>query len=148
LLGKKTAEELGYAPGTTQYDKIIAAWLKMWEIYLKPLDKDGDDAVTLDEWLEMSVAYQDAEVADPVVQTAEGLVFDAIDADGDGRISLREYLAFMRGQRIPDAHAQEAFSKFDADSDGFLTRHEFLKNWLEYAYSDDPKAVGNWFYPY
>ena len=57
-------------------------------------------------------------------------VFEAIDSDGDGRISLEEWAAYledhraeMRNERIAD-RVEAIFEAGDADGDGLLSREE------------------------
>lgn len=57
-------------------------------------------------------------------------VFEAIDSDGDGRISLEEWAAYledhraeMRNERIAD-RVDALFEAGDADGDGLLSREE------------------------
>lgn len=65
--------------------------------------------------------------AQPALPSA---VFDEIDSDGDGRISLEEWAAYladhradMRTQRI-EARVEAIFEAGDADGDGLLSREE------------------------
>jgi hypothetical protein len=51
-------------------------------------------------------------------------VFKKLDANGDGKISLDEFLAGPMGKKDPEK-AKEAFKKKDKDGDGFLTLEEF-----------------------
>src|SRR5258708_5654104 len=51
-------------------------------------------------------------------------VFKKLDTNGDGKISLEEFLAGPAGKKDPEK-AKEAFKKKDKDGDGFLTLEEF-----------------------
>jgi hypothetical protein len=51
-------------------------------------------------------------------------VFKKLDTNGDGKISLEEFLAGPQGKKDP-AKATETFKKKDKDGDGFLTLEEF-----------------------
>jgi Ca2+-binding EF-hand superfamily protein len=62
--------------------------LGWWEVLLAASDTDRDEKVTLDEVL--LVVDQLAADTAPVAATATAM-FEAIDANGDGRISAAEY---------------------------------------------------------
>jgi hypothetical protein len=51
-------------------------------------------------------------------------VFKKLDTNGDGKISLEEFLAGPAGKKDPEK-AKEIFKKKDKDGDGFLTLEEF-----------------------
>jgi hypothetical protein len=51
-------------------------------------------------------------------------VFKKLDTNGDGKLSLDEYLAGPAGKKDPEK-AKEHFKKLDKDGDGFLTLEEF-----------------------
>jgi hypothetical protein len=51
-------------------------------------------------------------------------VFKKLDTNGDGKISLDEFLAGPQGKKDPEK-AKEIFKKKDKDGDGFLTLEEF-----------------------
>ncbi len=50
--------------------------------------------------------------------------FTAADADGDGRITAREYAAAMKGQ-METAAARAKFAELDKNKDGALSKSEF-----------------------
>jgi hypothetical protein len=51
-------------------------------------------------------------------------VFKKLDTNGDGKISLDEFLAGPAGKKDAEK-AKELFKKKDKDGDGFLTLEEF-----------------------
>lgn len=55
---------------------------------------------------------------------AELRPFATADKDGDRRISLEEYVAFM-AKTLDEKAARAKFAQFDKDKDGYLTRQEF-----------------------
>lgn len=50
--------------------------------------------------------------------------FAMADADNDGKVTLAEYVAAVKG-KMDDAAAKARFAKLDKDGDGALTREEF-----------------------
>ncbi|WP_018681933.1 EF-hand domain-containing protein [Actinokineospora enzanensis] len=67
------------------------------------------------------------------------------DGDGDGRIDedghIKWYTALMR---ISSGDAAESFRRLDRDGDGYVTRAEMARAVLDYYFSEDPEAPGNW----
>lgn len=100
-------------------------------------DQDGDDALTLEEFKGFLHPEETDHMSDIVViETLED-----IDTDGDGKISLAEYIGDMynakEGEEPPEwvKNEQEQFATHrDKDGDGFLNKEEvnymfdFLKN--------------------
>ena len=143
--GQAVAQHLNLAEGSPQYDKIMTAYHQMWEFYFKPFDKDNDDALTLDDFFENIVAFQDPQARAQGITSNKGL-FDVIDLDDDGKIGLNEYAAFVKPLGVSEQDASTAFSQVDRDGDGFIERDEFATDLFEYFQSDDRTARGNWFF--
>lgn len=145
LQGQKVAVLRGISAGTPEHDKILAAYLEIWDRWFRHLDLDGDGKVTLDEYLD-SVRHA---MSNPAERVAEGegtgnSVFDAVDGDADGVIGLEEFTVFLRASGCSEEDARLAFVKIA--SDGRLTRDAFNKATQDYHTSDDPSVVGNWFF--
>jgi hypothetical protein len=74
-----------WAPGSEGHTRLTAIMMGWWATLLAASDLDRDDKVTLEEVL-LVVDQLDA-VLDAVTRTA-GAMFEAIDEDGNGEISL------------------------------------------------------------
>lgn len=53
----------------------------------------------------------------------QGPDFAAMDADGDGAVSLEEFTAFAQSRAA--SRAEQMFTRVDADEDGVVTQAEF-----------------------
>jgi len=73
-------------------------------------------------------------------------MFDAVDLDGDGVISIKEYNIVLKAQGCSDEDSRHAFAKLDLDGDGRISREEYARAIYDYHVSNDPNAPGNWFY--
>ena len=72
------------------------------------MDKNGDGALTLDE-------FKGTRKKPAAIEQGEQ-IFKLIDADGDGKITLREFI---------NRPAEAKFKQMDRDNDGKLTWEEF-----------------------
>lgn len=78
---------------------------------------------------------------DAVAATAE-VMFEAVDEDGDGRISPAEYRRMIEAWNGRSTDTAAVFSRLDADGDGTISRAEFVLHWSEFWSGDDPEAPG------
>ena len=145
MWGKEVAAHLNVAQGSSQYDKILDTYRQTWQAVFKPLDRDNDDALTLEEYSESFRVFLDPQGTEQVVAGNRAL-FDALDLDGDGRIGRNEYAAFVNPLGVTEQDARTAFTQLDRDGDGFLAREEFAQALHDYFASDDRTAPANWFF--
>jgi Ca2+-binding EF-hand superfamily protein len=131
----------GLAPDSPTADRLSAIMTGWWETLLAASDSARDDKVTLDEVL-LVVDQLSADTA-PVAATAAAM-FEAIDANGDGRISAAEYRELIETWTGVSADTDEIFSLLDLDGDGHISREEFVTLWTEFWAGDNPNAAGTW----
>lgn len=130
-------------PEKTEDDNFsYAAMLKRDRRRWSIADKDGDDALTKEEFAGFLHPEESEDMRDVVVlETMED-----IDKDGDGKISVVEYIGDMyRGgvdEEEPEwvKNEREQFSTYrDKDGDGFMDAEE-VKNWIIPADFDHAEA--------
>ena len=121
----------------TRLAEIMMGW---WATLLAASDRDRDDKVTLDEVL--LVVDELGTMPEAVMDTAEAM-FEAIDEDGDGRISAGEYRRLIEVWSGQATDTDEIFPLLDADGDGHLSLTEFVRLWKEFWAGDDPAAPGS-----
>jgi Ca2+-binding EF-hand superfamily protein len=146
LWGQKLAEHLKAAKGSTQYDQVTKGFATLWDAWCATVDKDGDGAVTLEEVIENNDALTKLPNPREISVASSKVTFDAIDLNGNGRIDVKEFAAFVAPLGVSEAQAREAFSHLDRDGSGYISRDEFANDWYDYWASDDREAPGNWFY--
>ena len=93
---------------------------------------------------QFSALLAQLESSPDAIAEAARTVFDAMDADGDGTISVDEHRAFLRAYGVDDASASEHFARFDTDGDGSISRAEFEVLVVDFFQSNDPEAPGSW----
>lgn len=131
----------GLAPGSLEARKLSAIMMAWWETLLAASDTDRDDKVTLDEVL-LVVDQLPADLT-PVMATAAAM-FEAVDADGDRRISAAEYRELIETWNGVPTDTDEVFALLDLDGDGHLSQDEFVGLWTEFWAGDNPNAAGTW----
>ncbi|CAK9807268.1 calub [Anthophora plagiata] len=105
-------------------------------------DLDGDDALTKEEF----TAFLHAEEAEHMKDVVVLETIEDIDKDGDGKISISEYIGDMydgaEGEEEPEwvKNEKEQFSMYrDKDGDGFLNFDE-VKTWITPSDFDHAEA--------
>ena len=73
------------------------------------------------------------------VATANAM-FDVIDEDNDGKIGEEEYRHVVTGWKGADADTAGIFPQLDLDSDGTISRDEFLQLWHDFWTGDDESS--------
>ncbi|QNP61520.1 EF-hand domain-containing protein [Streptomyces genisteinicus] len=77
-----------------------------------------------------------------VAATAD-TIFDAVDENGDGRISRAEHQRLIDTWHGRATATGDVFDRLDEDGDGYLERPRFAVLWTQFWISDDPDEPGN-----
>ncbi len=113
----------GYNVGSSEHNAIKSQLLEIWEKLRQAVDTDGDQKVSLDEFLQFAEKAGSNLIEDVFVKTAD-MVFDLADTNGDGNISFDESKSFFLLFESNLSSAQEAFSQIDKDNDGTISKEE------------------------
>jgi Ca2+-binding EF-hand superfamily protein len=124
--------------GEARLTAIMMGW---WATLLAASDLDRDNRVTLDEVL--FVVERLGTMTDVVAGTARAM-FEAIDENGDGKISAAEYHQLIEAWSGEPTNTDEVFPLLDLDHDGYLSEAEFTELWTEFWAGDDVDAPGTW----
>lgn len=119
----------------------LAAIMMGWWTTLR--DAAGTDQVTIEDVL--AVVDQLGQMPQAVTGTAEAM-FEAVDENGDGRISPAEYRRLIEAWNGRETDTAEAFALLDLNHDGHLSRSEFTGHWTEFWAGDNPAAPGSWIF--
>ncbi|GGY51443.1 EF-hand domain-containing protein [Streptomyces omiyaensis] len=120
--------------------RVDAVMLGWWDRLAAHVDTDGDGRIDLDELLAMVDLLPT--LREEVAATAE-TVFDAVDENGDGRISPAEHQRLVDTWHGESVDVTGVFGLLDQDGDGHLSRPEFTALWIQFWTSDDPAEPGN-----
>jgi hypothetical protein len=72
-----------------------------------------------------------------------GGIFDVIDRDADGQISVQDYTLYFEAWGLDEDLAKQAFSQIDLSGDGRLSRSSFIQFSSDFFMSDDPALPGS-----
>ncbi|MGW4649940.1 EF-hand domain-containing protein [Kitasatospora sp. NPDC004289] len=127
--------------GNAELQARVEAFLLGWWDHLAAVaETDRDDRVDMDEML--ALVDRLPALRDTVLATAD-TVFDAVDENGDGRISREEHRHLVDLWHGRPVETEDVFPLLDLDGDGYLGRPEFAALWAQFWISDDPAEPGN-----
>ena len=132
--------------GSAKFDAFREGFLVYWHDLAADIDVDKDGEITLSEWLNYhDRLLQDDEKFKRTVLVSGKFMFELMDANGDGEISLDEYRLWMHGLGLRDELiVKQVFEKIDLNGNGVISMMEMFELITEYYYSDDPEAPGSW----
>lgn len=137
---------------SVNYRDLTEAAAKIWDLIRDNADDNHDGRISLEEWMAFEEAYVEAlqlspDTFDYFCKVIKQL-FDLVDVNNNGEISMVEYGDFLKGWGV-DTDAEAIFSQLDIDGNGVLTFDEVIKHISDFYFSNDPKVPGNLFYgPY
>ncbi|MFE4550236.1 EF-hand domain-containing protein [Streptomyces sp. NPDC056785] len=128
-------------PGTPLRARVETLLMGWWDALLAAGNAGGDGTVDLGELL--TLVDRLPALSDAVTATAD-TVFDAVDTNGDGRISPEEHRRLVETWNGQPVDMTGVFERLDRNGDGHLDREEFASLWYQFWTSDDPTEPGNW----
>ncbi|WP_369363124.1 EF-hand domain-containing protein [Streptomyces sp. CG4] len=131
------------APGSQGAAAVTAVFQEVWEDMAARMGVDGDQRISLDEFITDKLEAARAGAVAAHTRKREELrrrLFEAMDRDGDGKVSMAEHRGIFRAFGVSATDAERAFARLDVDQDGSLTIDEMIEATLEYNTSTDPQA--------
>lgn len=133
-------------PSEAALDRLRGATTAFWTMLVSTLDRDGNQAIDLDELVSaFAKAALDAEhngVVPPWAAEHATATFHVLDVDGDGSVDLAEYAAYLSAIGS-SADAAAAFSRLDVGGDGTIELADIEKRYREWLMSGDEASPGN-----
>jgi Ca2+-binding EF-hand superfamily protein len=147
---KGICEIQNFLPGSAEYEALHAQNMAVWEQVRQVADQDGDNRVSLEEFLRSyDITLNDEKLSDQLVRQYARSVMAVWDRDGNGRLSGVELVTLLGCYGVEGEAAREAFRHLDRDGSGYLTVEGLMERIEEFYRSEDPDAPGNWLFgPY
>jgi len=111
--------------------------MKFWNDYMAELAKAGP--LTADTYTEGLIKSGKPAIL-KVADTLCNLVFDMMDLNDDGTISLNEFTVYYQVLGLDAKMAALAFAAIDTNNDNVLSRAEFLAASADFFASEDEKS--------
>lgn len=113
---------------------------KIWVDYYLPGDANGDGIVSFDEFVTQMNNSTEEQIRESS-KAILGLMFEAIDANGNDNISKVEFNNFFKSININDeSMATTVFQQIDFNNDNLLSKDEFVDFGIEFYTSKDEKS--------
>ncbi|RPI06941.1 MAG: EF-hand domain-containing protein [Ignavibacteriae bacterium] len=138
----------GYKKGSPDYESFRAAYLIYWNDLLEATDLDQNSEITEEEWLQYheELLTNKSKAMQTILPSVFAL-FDVMDADGNGSISMTEYRNFMHAFGVPDKWiGDEVFQKLDINKDGSISKKEMGEVVDQMYFNPDPSCPGNYLF--
>jgi Ca2+-binding EF-hand superfamily protein len=145
VVAGRLAEIQGFSQNSPRRKGLLDLYHNNWEALRAAADRDGDGRVSRDEFLgHWERLLTQRERFEALVPAIVDEIFSMSDHDGDGRMSEEEHAAGLRALEVSEADAKAVFQRLDLDHDGFLSRDEVQRHVVDFYFSSDPDAPGNW----
>ncbi|MFC4531952.1 EF-hand domain-containing protein [Sphaerisporangium dianthi] len=143
LIGLHLADRLGLPPDAPARAGLLAAYAHVWSNVVAAVGTDDGGRISRQRYIEYAVSptLDRTRFIVAIVWPITDALWDALDADGDHKLSMREYLRLWSAYDVETAEAREAFILLDTDGDGHLGKDEFAQAMYDFYFSDDPQKA-------
>ncbi|RCG25008.1 EF-hand domain-containing protein [Sphaerisporangium album] len=143
LVGLHLADRLGLPPDAPARGRLQDAYAQVWENVVAAVGTDEEGRISRERYVEYAVSPRLDRTAFivAIVWPITDALWDALDTDGDQKLSMREYLHLWSAYDVGTAEAREAFILLDTDGDGHLGKDEFAQAMYDFYFSEDPEKA-------
>ncbi|CAN1210981.1 hypothetical protein TUMEXPCC7403_12335 [Tumidithrix helvetica PCC 7403] len=148
LVSQNFAQLYKWSLDSPEFDDIQDQFTSQWYGYLHLADRNGDDLLSEEEFIEnFNRQFEAKQGYDaPLFKQFISTMCDILNVSGTGEITKEEYFRFCKAHGFPDRTIEMGFRKVASPSKGNISRAEYLQAVREFFCSNDPKASGNWIF--
>lgn len=139
----------GLKPDTIEYDGWVEKFINQWREFKAHTNGPEENRAELEEWLDFAdrkLVNGDDQYYEAYVEKMCEDIFDFFDEDGNGFISLNEFVDFFMAFRIEIRYSAKSFMKLDTNRDDRLSKQELLSAIRVFFRSPDENESGNWLF--
>lgn len=145
------AEQRGWEPDDPKFKRLSDANVGLWRALRDFCKVDDEGSISRQQWVDYHAqALHQAKEFDHLVPGFEttlaaftGFVQSLLDSDGDGLVTMDDYLALAAAHGTTAEEARQTFSAIDKNGDGTLNLDEVSALVRQFYLSDDADAPGN-----
>ncbi|MEU8272386.1 hypothetical protein AB0B89_35195 [Sphaerisporangium sp. NPDC049002] len=143
LVGPMLADRLGLSADAPARAHLREAYAQVWENIVAEVGTDDQGRVSRQRYVEYTVSPKLDRTAFivAIVWPITDALWDALDADGDQKLSMEEYLHLWSAYEVETSEAREAFILLDTDGDRHLAKDEFAQAMYDFYFSDDARKA-------
>lgn len=148
-IGENLCVLWGFFEGSSSYDQTIAKCEQTWKDFRAFSGLPDEGSATLEEWLK----FADERIVNGTIEQYEyhirrltKEIINYFDENGDGQLSLNEYVDLFMAYRIEIRYSAKAFTKLDRNHNDYISQEELLVAVDQFFRSNDDNAPGNWLF--
>lgn len=137
----------GWQNGEKEYRALYNHFIHIWESLLEAADKNQDDNLSLEEFLNFyGHIIENEELYTQMIQGLGTAVFSTFDTNSDGALSLAEYQELYLVMGLESGFATTIYSHLDLDQNGTIDISELLELMDQFFKSQDRQSPGNYIF--
>ena len=139
----------GFKEGTEQFNKYTHLFGQCWTDFKNLIQHSNPHSATMEEWFTFADIYLvngEEDFFNRYILKVLSELFDCFDANGDGFISLEEYIDLFMAYHIEVRYSAKSFIRLDLNNDDLLSKVELLTAVEQFFKSDDQESPGNWLF--
>ncbi|WP_186318830.1 EF-hand domain-containing protein [Streptomyces sp. SAJ15] len=126
-LPQQVLDAAGVSGDSLKGEALLDAIEQQWNRLLRLADRDGDGAISLDEYMAARNDPRFRSADRPGKGATLRALFEIADADGDGALSMAEFVEVACFMALPKQEAEKVFMTLDTDGDGRVGFEEFAR---------------------